>query len=224
MAVDRKIKDILFEQVARIGKAYSSPKRLEIIELLCQGPKTVEELAHEATMSHKLTSSHLRELRISHLVQTERSGKNIYYRLANNKVAYTWVKIHSIAEEHLIELQSAMQKICPNPEDLVSLDHESLMSQARKGALVLLDVRFVDEYLVNHLPFARSIPLNELQQRFLELPKDRPIVVYSRGPYCLMAKHAVDLLKQEGYLVSMLRDGIAEWSFVHREKSKLATN
>jgi len=218
VAVDRKIKDILFEQVARIGKAYSSPKRLELNELLCQGPKTVEELAHETSMSHKLTSAHLRELRISHLVQTERSGKNIYYRLANKKVAYTWVKIHSIAEEHLTELQSVMHQICPNPNDLVALDHEGLMLAARKGSLVLLDVRSVDEYLVKHLPFARSIPFDELQQRFSELPKDRPIVAYSRGPYCLTAKNAVAFLKQKGHAVSLLRDGIAEWSFVHREK------
>jgi len=217
MPINRKIKDVLFEQVARIGKAYSSPKRLELIELLCQGSKTVEELAHEASMSHKLTSAHLRELRMAHLVKTERSGKNTFYSLADKKVAYMWVKIHSIAEEHLTELQSAMNKICPNPEDLAPLDHEKLIAEARKGALVLVDVRPADEYLAKHLPFARSIPFDELSQRFAELPKDRPIVAYSRGPYCLNAKNTVDFLKQKGFLASLLRDGVAEWSFVHRE-------
>lgn len=208
----RKIKDLLYEQVSRIGKVFSSPKRLELIELLCQGEKTVEMLASEASISVKLTSSHLRELRMAHLVETERQGKNIYYRLADKSVADLWVQIHTLAEDRLTELQLALQKIATQPDDLVPSDRESLMKAARKGEVVVLDVRPSEEYLNAHLPFARSIPLDELRQRLSELPKDRSIVAYCRGPYCLMAVDAVVLLKQEGYTAIHLREGVAEWA------------
>lgn len=212
----RKIKDLLYEQVARIGKVFSSSKRLELIELLCQGEKTVETLADEASISLKLTSAHLRELRMAHLVETKRQGKNIYYRLAGKSVADLWVKIHTLAEERLIELQLALQKMTTQQDDLVPSDRESLMKAARKGEVVVLDVRPTEEYLAAHLRFARSIPLEELRQRLAELPKDRSIVAYCRGPYCLMAKDAVELLKQEGYAAIHLRDGVAEWAAAGR--------
>ncbi|MDO8350656.1 MAG: metalloregulator ArsR/SmtB family transcription factor [Gallionella sp.] len=208
----RKIKNLLYEQVARIGKVFSSSKRLELIELLCQGEKTVETLARETAISVKLTSSHLRELRMAHLVETERRGKNIYYRLADKSVADLWVQIHTLAEERLIELQLALQKIAMQPGDLVANDRDSLIKAARKGEIVVLDVRPSEEYLNAHLPFARSIPLEELRQRLAELPKDRSIVAYCRGPYCLLAADAVALLKQEGYAAIHLRDGVAEWA------------
>lgn len=210
----RKIKDLLYEQVARIGKAFSSPKRLELIELLCQGEKTVETLAREASISVKLTSAHLRELRTAHLVDTKRQGKNIYYRLADKSVADLWVQVHTLAEERLIELRLALQKIAIQPGDLIPSDRESLMKAARKGEVVVLDVRPTEEYLTAHLPFARSIPLEELRQRLAELPKDRSIVAYCRGPYCLMAKDAIELLKKEGYAAIHLRDGVAEWGLL----------
>ncbi|MDO9053176.1 MAG: metalloregulator ArsR/SmtB family transcription factor, partial [Gallionella sp.] len=135
----RKIKNMLYEQVARIGKVFSSSKRLELIELLCQGEKTVETLARETAISVKLTSSHLRELRMAHLVETERQGKNIYYRLADKSVADLWVQIHTLAEERLIELQLALQKIATQPDDLVANDRDSLIKAARKGEIVVLD-------------------------------------------------------------------------------------
>ena len=208
----RDVKDMLYEQVARIGKVFSSPKRLELIELLCQNEKTVETLARETSLSVKLTSAHLRELRMAHMVETERRGKNIYYRLADKSVADLWVQIHTLAEERLVDLQSALQKIATQPDDLVPSDRESLIKAARKGEVVVLDVRPTEEYLTAHLPFARSIPLEELRQRLAELPKDRSIVAYCRGPYCLMAVDAVELLKHEGYTAIHLRDGVAEWA------------
>jgi rhodanese-related sulfurtransferase len=210
----RKIKDLLYEQVARIGKVFSSPKRLELIELLCQGEKTVETLAREASISVKLTSSHLRELRMAQLVETERQGKNILYRLADKSVADLWVQVHNLAEERLLDLQLALQKIATQPDDLVANDRESLLKAARKGEVVVLDVRPTEEYLNAHLPFARSIPLEELRKRIAELPKDRSIVAYCRGPYCLMAVDAVELLKKEGYSAIHLREGVAEWAAV----------
>jgi len=212
----REIKDLLYEQVARIGKVFSSPKRLELIELLCQGEKTVETLAREASISVKLTSSHLRELRMAQLVETERQGKNILYRLANKSVAELWVQIHNLAEDRLIDLQLALQKIATQPDDLVANDRESLLKAARKGEVVVLDVRPTEEYLNAHLPFARSIPLEELRKRIAELPKDRSIVAYCRGPYCLMAVDAVALLKQEGYSAIHLREGVAEWALASK--------
>jgi len=208
----RKIKDLLYEQVARIGKVFSSSKRLELIDLLCQGEKTVETLAREASISVKLTSSHLRELRMAQLVETERQGKNILYRLADKSVADLWVQVHTLAEERLVDLQLALQKIATQPDDLIPSDRESLLKAARKGEVVVLDVRPTQEYLNAHLPFARSIPLEELRQRLAELPKDRSIVAYCRGPYCLMAVDAVQLLRQEGYLAIHLREGVAEWA------------
>ena len=208
----RKTKDLLYEQVARIGKVFSSPKRLELIELLCQGEKSVETLARDASISVKLTSSHLRELRLAQLVETERQGKNILYRLADKSVADLWVQVHILAEERLVELQLALQKIATRPDDLIANDRESLLKAARKGEVVVLDVRPAEEYLNAHLPFARSIPLDELRQRLAELPKDRSIVAYCRGPYCLMAVDAVALLKQEGFTAIHLRDGVAEWA------------
>ena len=147
----RKIKDLLYEQVARIGKILSSPKRLELIELLCQGEKSVERLAEEAAISVKLASAHLRELRTARLVETERRGKHIWYRLAGKSVADMWVHVHTLAEERLIELQRAMQEIATQPDELVASDHKGLMKAARKGDVVVLDVRPTEEYLAQHL-------------------------------------------------------------------------
>ncbi|WP_297486506.1 metalloregulator ArsR/SmtB family transcription factor [Ferrovum sp.] len=209
----RNIKDLLYEQVARIGKVFSSPKRLELVELLCQGEKTVETLARETSISMKLASAHLRALRESHLVETTRQGKNICYRLADKSVADLWVRIHTLAEDRLTELQRELQKIAVQPDDLVPSDRDSLLKAARKGEVVVLDVRPTEEYLTAHIPFARSIPLGELRQRLDELPRDRSIVAYCRGPYCLMARDAVELLRREGYSARQLRDGVAEWGF-----------
>lgn len=213
----REIKDLLYEQVARIGKVFSSPKRLELIELLCQGDKTVETLARDASISVKLVSSHLRELRAAHLVETERQGKNICYRLADRSVADLWVQVHTLAESRLSELRQALQRLTDQPSALVPSDRASLLKMARSGEVVVLDVRPAEEYLAAHLPFARSIPLDELRQRLAELPLDRPVVAYCRGPYCLMAKDAAELLRQEGHIAVHLRSGVAEWSAADRQ-------
>lgn len=207
----RKIKDLLYEQVARIGKVLSSPKRLELIELLCQSEKPVETLAREASISLKLTSAHLAELRAANLVATERRGKNIHYRLVNRSVAQLWVNVHTLAEDRLADLQQALQSMAGQPEALQPSDRASLMEAARTGEVVVLDVRPSAEFTKAHLPYARSIPLSELRQRLDELPKDRPVVAYCRGPYCLMAPDAVALLKEAGYAASHLREGVAEW-------------
>ncbi|MCM2308714.1 MAG: metalloregulator ArsR/SmtB family transcription factor [Sulfuritalea sp.] len=207
----RRIKDLLYEQVARIGKAASSPKRLELIELLCQGEKTVDALAREAAISMKLASAHLRELRAANLVETEKQGKYVIYRIANRQVADFWVAIHSLAEDRLVELRLVIEQMVSHPKELAPQDRDGLVRLARKGEVVVLDVRPADEYLAAHLPFARSIPLDELKQRLAELPKGKTVVAYCRGPYCLMARDAVDLLRKKGYDALRLPEGVAEW-------------
>ncbi len=207
----RRIKDLLYEQVARIGKAACSPKRLELIELLCQGEKNVETLAREAAISMKLASAHLRELRAAHLVETEKQGKNVVYRIANRAVADFWVAIRSLAEDRLVELRMALEQMASNPKELAPRDRDSLVKLAKKGELVMLDVRPAAEYAAAHLPFARSMPLDELKNRLAELPAGKTIVAYCRGPYCLMAKDAVELLRQQGFEAVRLPEGVAEW-------------
>jgi len=207
----RHTKDMLYEQVARIGKATCSPKRLELIELLCQGEKTVDTLAREASISMKLASAHLRELRAAHLVDTEKQGKYVVYRIANRAVAEFWVAIRSLAEDRLVELRMALEQIASNPKELAPQDRDSLVKLARKGEVVVLDVRPTEEYLAAHLPFARSIPLEELKLRLSELPQGKMVVAYCRGPYCLMARDAVDLLRTMGYEAQRLPEGVAEW-------------
>lgn len=207
----RRIKDLLYEQVARIGKAASSPKRLELIELLCQGEKTVDALAREAAISMKLASAHLRELRAANLVETEKQGKYVIYRIANRQVADFWVAIHSLAEDRLVELRMVIEQMASHPGELAPQDRDSLVKLARKGDVVVLDVRPADEFLAAHLPFARSIPLDELKQRLAELPTGKTVVAYCRGPYCLMARDAVELLRKKGYDALRLPEGVAEW-------------
>lgn len=207
----RRLKDLLYEQVARIGKAACSPKRLELIELLCQGEKTVDTLAREAAISMKLASAHLRELRAARLVETERRGKNVIYRIANRAVADFWVAIRSLAEDRLVELRLAIEQIASNPKELAPHDRDTLVKLARKGDVVVLDVRPNNEYEAAHLPFARSIPLEELKTRLAELPAGKLIVAYCRGPYCLMARDAVTLLRKKGYDALRLPEGVAEW-------------
>jgi len=207
----RSIKNHLYEQVARIGKAMASPKRLELIELLCQGEKTVEVLAAQAEISVKLASAHLKELRLARLVETRKDGKYVLYRLASHSVADLWVSLRAEAEERLVELQLALASIVAHGDDLESLDRDSILRKAQAGEVLVLDVRPLDEYASAHLPHARSLPLDELKQRLAELPKDTPVVAYCRGPFCLMAKDAVELLQKKGYRAFHLTDGVAEW-------------
>jgi rhodanese-related sulfurtransferase len=203
-------KDHLYEQVARIGKALASPKRLELIDLLCQGEKTVEALAAEARISLKLASAHLRELRLAQLVETRRDGKYVLYRLAGAGVADLWVNLRSEAEERLVELQMALASLTER-DGLEELDRAAVLKKARAGEVVVLDVRPGEEFASAHLPHARSLPVDELRKRLSELPKDIPVVAYCRGPFCVMAKEAVDLLRRKGYRAFHLTDGVAEW-------------
>lgn len=207
----RELKDLLYEQVARIGKAVSSPKRLELLELLAQGEKTVEVLAGELAIDIKLASAHLKALREARLVESRREGKYMVYRLSGDDVAGMWVMLRTVAEEHLVELQLAVQRMVAAPDTLAQVGRADLLEQASRGEVLVIDVRPAEEFAVAHLPYARSLPISELKRRLGELPRDREIVAYCRGPFCLFSDEAQKLLTGEGYRVRKLLDGVAEW-------------
>jgi rhodanese-related sulfurtransferase len=206
-----EMKSLLYEQVSRVSKALASPKRLELIELLCQCEKSVETLARETGMSVKLASAHLRALRAGRLVDTRKDGKYVLYRLADPSVADLWVSLRSVAEERLVDLQMALSSLLEARAALVGIDRKAILRQAQHGEVIVIDVRPEEEFAAGHLPYARSLPLAELKKRLKQLPKDKPVVAYCRGPFCLMAQDAVALLQKQGFRAQHLEDGVAEW-------------
>ena len=207
----RTLKDLLYEQVARIGKAVSSPKRLELLELLAQGEKSVEQLAGELSIDIKLASAHLKALKDARLVVSRREGKYVIHRLSGSDVAGLWVSLRQVAEEHLLELRMALERMAAEPSKLTSVGREALLEQARGGEIVVIDVRPRPEYDTAHLPCARSMPVAEIERRLSELPRDKEIVAYCRGPFCLLSDEAVELLAARGFRVRKILDGVSEW-------------
>jgi rhodanese-related sulfurtransferase/DNA-binding transcriptional ArsR family regulator len=208
---NRTLKDLLYEQVARVGKALASPKRLEMLEMLAQGEKAVEAVAAEVAIDVKLASAHLKALKEARLVQSRRDGKRMIYRLSGPDVAQLGVTLRGVAEEHLVELRLALHQMMAEPDRLAQVSRKELMAQAKRGEVVVLDVRPPEEFDTAHLPFARSMPLAELEQRLAELPRDAQIVAYCRGPFCLMSDEAVRLLTQHGFRARKTFDGVSEW-------------
>jgi|SRR5579883_2830865 rhodanese-related sulfurtransferase len=208
----RDAKDFLFEQVERIGKALASSKRLELLDLLSQGEMTVEVLAGKAAIDSKLASAHLRALKEARLVEGVRKGRFIAYRLTGSDVSRLWVNLRTVAEAHLIELQQALERIIAAPDRLTTESRLSLLERARRGDVVVIDVRPEAEYRAGHLPFARSMPLAEIEQRLADLPAGKEVVAYCRGPFCLMSNEAVALLRKYGFQAQKIADGVAEWA------------
>lgn len=208
---NRAVKDLLYEQVARVGKALASPKRLELLELLAQGEKAVEIVAAEASIDIKLASAHLKVMKEARLVQSRREGKYMIYRLSGGDVAQLGVVLRQVAEEHVVELQLALKQMMDEPDRLASVDRQALLAQAKRGDVIVIDVRPQQEFDTAHLPYARSLPLGELEKRLAELPQDREIVAYCRGPFCLMSNEAVKLLLAHGYRARKTMDGVSEW-------------
>ncbi len=207
----RALKDLLYEQVARVGKALASPKRLEILEMLAQGEKAVETIAAEVAIDIKLASAHLKALKEARLVHVRRDGKRMIYRLSGTDVAQLGVTLRQVAEEHLVELRLALQQMMAEPERFAQVGRKELLAQAKRGEVVVLDVRPPEEFDTAHLPYARSVPLSELSHRLAELPRDVEIVAYCRGPFCLMSDEAVKLLREHGYQARKTFDGVNEW-------------
>ncbi|MGB8433635.1 MAG: metalloregulator ArsR/SmtB family transcription factor, partial [Burkholderiales bacterium] len=174
----RKIKDLLYEQVARITQALASPKRLEIVEVLCQGEKTVESLARSTDLDIRMASAHLKQLKSARLVASRKEGRYVHYRLADEAVASLWVSLRSAAEGRLAELQNVIRDFVREPQALAPLDRRAMLAKARGGEVIVIDVRPESEYAAGHLPHARSLPLDELERRLAELPRRTEIVAY----------------------------------------------
>jgi rhodanese-related sulfurtransferase/DNA-binding transcriptional ArsR family regulator len=208
---ERNLKDLLYEQVARIGKALSSPKRLELLELLAQGEKTVETLASESGSDIKLVSAHLKALREARLVEVRRDGRFMVYRTSGTDVGALLATLRDVAETHLVELRLALAQLVDAEAQLTGVSRETLLEQARRGEVLVLDVRPETEYRSAHLPYARSMPLDELEHHLDALPADVPIVAYCRGPFCLMSEQAVSLLRARGFRAARIEDGVNEW-------------
>ena len=208
----RTLKDLLYGQVARIGRALASPKRLEILELLAQGEKSVEALTRELGIDVKLASSHLTALKDACLVTSRSAGKYRVYRLRDTDgMAQLGVALRSVATTHLQDLQSALRHMLSGPQPITAVDRRALLAQARRGEIVVLDVRPAEEYDTAHLPYARSLPLAELKNRLVGLPRDKVIVAYCRGPFCMLSDEAVQRLLLRGFSAQKMADGVSEW-------------
>ena len=208
---NRRFKDAIYEQFARIGKALSSPKRLELLDLLCQGERTVEVLAKEASLTVANASQHLRLLHAARLVDAEKAGLFVTYRVAEQKVAEFFRSMRVLAETRLAEVEQITHRFLQGREGMEPVDRESLLKRAQTGEVTVLDVRPVEEYRAGHIPGAVSIPLHELERHLSELPRDQEIVAYCRGPYCVLAIRAVEVLRSKGFRAVRLEDGPLDW-------------
>jgi rhodanese-related sulfurtransferase len=207
----RPSKERVYEQFARIGKAVASPNRLELLDLLSQGPRTVESLADAAGLSVANASQHLQVLRAARLVEAEKRGLFVEYRLADEGVERFFLALRGLAETRLDELEHVARSYLGNREAMDPVDREQLVRRVRDGEVTVLDVRPAEEYRAGHIPGAVSVPLGELKKRLAELPKGREIVAYCRGPYCVMAVDAVELLRKKGFRASRMEDGVVDW-------------
>ena len=208
---NRLFKDRVYEQLARIGQAVSSPKRLEILDLLSQGPRTVESLSREAYLTVANTSRHLQILRAARLIEAEKEGVFVRYRLADEAVSDFFRTLRVLAATRLAELEQMVRQYFQGREAMEPVDRKSLLKRVRKGEVVVLDVRPPEEYQAGHIPGALSIPLKDLKDRLSELPRDQEVVAYCRGPYCVLAVQALEILRASGFRAVRLEDGVPDW-------------
>jgi rhodanese-related sulfurtransferase len=208
---EREFKDRLYEQIARVGAAVASPKRLELLDLLAQGERSVESIAEQASMTIANTSQHLQGLRQARLIEARRDGTRVFYRLADDGVGRFFVDLRQFAKRRLAEVDQLARDYFDSPDDLEPITRHQLRDRLRRKDVVLIDVRPAEEYGVVHIKGAISIPLNELKARLKELPRDQEIVAYCRGPYCVFASDAVRLLREHGFRARRLEDGFPEW-------------
>jgi rhodanese-related sulfurtransferase len=207
----RAHKDALYEQLARIGKAIAAPRRIELLDLLRQAPRTVEALAEQTSMSVANTSQHLQVLRAAGLVESEKAGLYVTYRAASGDVVQFCSMLQSLAESRLDELAAVKRRFFSSKDGLETVNALDLLKRFRRGEVVILDVRPVNEFEAGHVPGAIAMPLSELERRLAELPTDREIVAYCRGPYCMFAVDAVRLLRKRGFRAARMEDGVVEW-------------
>jgi len=214
MSTERRpasLKTSVYDQIARIGQATASARRLELLDLLSQGARTVEALAGQTGQSVATTSHHLQVLRRARLVDGEKAGLHVTYRLADSSVGEFLLSLRRLAESRLAEIQHITRQYLAARGALEAVDDEELARRVRAGEVTVIDVRPREEYVAGHLPGALSVPLADLARRVGELRKRRDIVAYCRGPYCVMALDAVTLLRRKGFRAHRLEHGVAEW-------------
>jgi len=207
----RAAKDALFEALASVGKAVSSGRRAEIVDLLAQGERSVESVAAELGQSVANTSHHLRNLARAGLVRTRREGTRVIYGLASDQVLQLWTVMRQVAAEHVAEVDRLAEAYLGHRQGLQPITRDELARRIRRGEVTVVDVRPAAEYEAGHVEGARSLPINELRRRLDSLPRDGELVAYCRGPYCVFADDAVRLLRRQGFEARRLEDGFPEW-------------
>jgi len=207
----RPFKDRLYAEFATIGKALASAHRLELLDLLGQGERSVDELAHEIDQSLANTSAHLRVLRQARLVESDKRGLKVVYRLSASEVFDLWRTLRDLGTRRLAEVDRLVETFLSDRASLAAVDLHELERLVAEGSVTLLDVRPALEYRQGHIPDARSIPIEELEHRLAELPRDREVVAYCRGPYCVFSDEAAQLLLTHGFSVRRFEAGFPEW-------------
>lgn len=207
----RQIKDHIYLSISVFTKALSSPKRIEMMELLLQGEKTVEMISEQSGFGLKNTSAQLKELKSAGLVNNRKEGKFVFYFIDDVTVIDFLIILRKFSEKKSFELQNIIEKHLTNPDDLQGYDRKSILQKAKRGDVLIIDVRPIDEYESGHLSYAISVPLSELGKKLKTFSKNIEIVAYCRGPYCFLANEAVQLLKKNGFMARRLSDGIQDW-------------
>jgi rhodanese-related sulfurtransferase len=207
----RAFKDSLYTEFAVLGKALANPHRLELLDLLAQGERSVEELAKEAALSLANASSHLQVLRQARLVEADKRGLNVIYRLAAPEVFQLWRTLRDVGSGRLAEIERLVENYFTDRDKLEAVDKEELLHLLRDEAVIVIDVRPELEYEQGHIPAARSVQIENLKRRLAELPRDVEIVAYCRGPYCVYSDQAVRLLHRHGFSARRLSEGFPEW-------------
>lgn len=204
-------KQQLFAQFARVGKALSNGNRLELLEFIAQGERSVEELANVSGLTVANTSQHLQQLRQSGLVACRKEGLKVYYRISDNDVIALFSALRGVAERHLSEVEQLVQSYLTTKDSLEPVAHAELLERVRDGLVTVLDVRPQLEYAAGHLPGAINIPLSELEEHLDELEQGHEVIAYCRGPHCILAFEAVARLREKGFTARRLEDGYPEW-------------
>jgi rhodanese-related sulfurtransferase len=208
-------KEALFEAIAVMGKAFASPRRLELIDLLAQGSRSVDELASASGQSNANASQHLQALHGAGLVIRRRDGLRVRYSLAGDEVLALWLSLRGASAARLAEVQRAAREYLG--DEVEAIGREELIERMTRGDVVLIDVRPAEEFEAGHIDGAQSIPIAELRQRLAELPRDHEIVAYCRGPFCAYAHEAVRTLREQGRAARRLEDGWPEWRLSREE-------
>jgi rhodanese-related sulfurtransferase/biotin operon repressor len=207
----RAFKDAIYEQLARVGKSVSSPMRLELLDLLGQGPRSVEALARETNQSIANVSQHLQVLRSARLVDAQKDGVYTMYRLADADVATFFLALRGLAESRIEQIAAVTRSFLEERDALEPVDRGTLVERVRRGQVTVLDVRPVEEFHAGHIPGAVSVPVADLKRCLASLPKYREVVAYCRGPYCVLAIEAVKVLRSNGFKASRMDEGVLEW-------------